>query len=214
MQMKNWSFYALLAFIILGSATTEVHSQSRFRAGLVAGVNASQINGDDSAGYNKLGFRAGLRAVTILGDKSELNFDILFSQRGSANELNPNGTNIRFVIHTNYVEVPVVFVFKDWEESDYYRIHVFGGLSYARLINSRVEEFPPIFDEQDNFANDNIAIRLGASYYLNKNWGFSLSWSRSFLPLYDSSRLANNGMPNFNKDLVDYFLSFETVYLF
>ena len=211
----NNRFLSTIAFtiiLLLGALSSQ--AQGRFRAGIVAGLNASQINGDDSAGYNKLGFRAGLRAVTILGDRSEINFDILFSQRGSSNELNPNGTSIRFVINTNYVEVPVVFVYKDWEEADYYRIHVSGGLSYARLIGSRVEEFPPIFDEQDNFNLNNLGVKLGASYFASRNLGFSVAWTRSLLALYDSSKFANNGMPNFNKDLVDYFLSFEAVYLF
>lgn len=212
--MTKWSIYAFSLTLIFLSTVGSTEAQSRFRAGVVGGFNASQINGDDSAGYNKLGFRAGLRAVALLGDRSELNFDILFSQRGSANELNPNGSNIRFVIQTNYVEVPVVFVFKDWEETDYYRIHVFGGLSYARLISSRVEEFPPIADEQDNFNLNNFGLRLGASYFASRNLGFSVAWTRSLVPLYDSGKFANNGTPNYSKDLVDYFLSFEAVYLF
>jgi len=50
---------------------------------MVAGINASQINGDAEAGYHKVGLNIGARGGAILGEKWEAALEILLSQQGS-----------------------------------------------------------------------------------------------------------------------------------
>jgi len=64
-------------------------AQPRFRAGVVAGLSASQIDGDISRGYNKLGFLGGLRVIARLKSRTEASMEILYPQGGCQNGMIP-----------------------------------------------------------------------------------------------------------------------------
>lgn len=205
-------------FVLLGFffAAASLSAQQRFGAGIVAGINVSQIQGDDSAGYNRLGVRAGFRGIARLTDRAEFGLDLLYSQRGSTTELFPNNNFLRFVIHLDYIEVPVWFSYKDWLHPDgYYRIQGFAGLSYGRLFNTRVEELVVIEDEQENFAKNDLSVTFGASYRTGKRFSIGANWTRSITPLYNNRRHLNNvGLPRYEYSLWGYFLSFQGVFEF
>ena len=205
--MRISIIFLMFGFFLI---STSANAQQRFRAGLIAGLTASQINGDVSAGYNKLGLRGGLRAITVLGEKTELSFDILFSQRGSL-EKDP----IRSTIHLNYVEVPVLYTYKDWldeEGGGYYRVSASAGLAYGRLINSSIENFGIIGDvisEQENFSENDVSVVFGVSYYTGPKFGFSVYYTRSLNPLYNNKK--HQGL---QYTLTGYFLAFQAAYIF
>lgn len=191
-------------------------AQQRFGAGIVVGINASQIQGDDSAGYNRLGVRAGLRGIVKLTDKTEFGLDLLYSMRGSTTELVPNNNSLRYVIHLDYIEVPVWISYKDWLAPDgYYRIQGFAGLSYGRLFNTRVQDVIILEDEQENFAKNDLSIALGVSYHLSRKFSLGVNYTRSVVPLYNNKKYLNNvGLPRYKNRLWGYFLSFQGVFEF
>ena len=57
--------------------------EQRFNAGLVVGLNASQIDGDQLAGFDKLGLTAWVRGIAKLGETIDMNIEFLYSERGS-----------------------------------------------------------------------------------------------------------------------------------
>ncbi len=96
----------ILFFTMLFALSFSAHAQrnQRFKAGILAGVTAAQIDGDASAGYNKVGLQAGLRGIVLLNQKQDASIEILFTQRGSRNEAK---TPPFFKTTLNYIEVPV-----------------------------------------------------------------------------------------------------------
>jgi hypothetical protein len=208
--------YRFFGMILMMLFSLTAMGQQRFGAGIIVGLNAAQVNGDDLAGYNKLGLRGGLRGITYLSDKTEINIDILFSQRGSASELVANNSLPRRLVNLNYIEVPVTFTFKDWQdERGFYKVHFQGGLAYSRLISSKVDFFAIIESEQDNFAANDLAITLAGGFYVNESFGLNVRWSRSIFPFYDNDKHLNSaGLPRYKFPLTGFFLSFEGVYLF
>lgn len=201
---------ALLLLFFLSHCSYSLLSQQRFKAGINLGVTAAQINGDDSANFNKLGLTAGLRAVTLLGPKSDLLIEILYSQRGSRTELLNNTGIPQRIINLHYIEVPVIYNIKDWyqEEEDYHKMHFFGGVSYGRLFssdfeNSPLEQAAPFFREND------FSWLVGASFHLNSHVGFYARYTRSINLLFKNT--ANN--PNANS-LLGFFLTFGGTYVF
>lgn len=206
--MKYLTTILICVFSLLGFQQNAT-AQQRFKAGLVVGLNASQIKGDDSAGYNKLGLVGGLRAVTVLKDKTDLILELLYSQRGSFD----NGQqffNGDLSIKLNYVEIPIMIAYKDWykEDDDYYKVQVTGGLTFSRLLNSAAEgsrhdaELP-------NFNNNDYGITIGADFFLNKHFALGGRWNRSINLLYNNSK-HDKSIPS----LVGYFLSFKGMYIF
>jgi hypothetical protein len=208
----KYFWIGILGFFLMNSIQLE--AQNTFGAAIVAGLNASQIQGDDSAGYNRLGVRAGLRGLIFLGEKSEVSLDLLYSHRGSTSGLFQNNSGIRRVIALDYVEVPIVFSYKDWLHDDgYYRVHFTGGLTYSRLFNTRVSDYQEVEEEQGNFNQNDFGIRLGASYFTTERFGISVFYNRSINRLYNNlDHLKSNGNPHLKFPLVGYFLSFEFSY--
>ncbi len=179
----------------------------RFKAGAVFGINAAQIDGDDAVGYNKLGFETGLRAVTVLGEKSEISIEMLLSQRGSQGSIGGGNSSILTNVRLNYISIPVVFNLADWLSDDeyYYRINFSAGLSYGRLIGYKLSEDLILLDGLIN--ENDVSWLAGATYYANKNLGFTIRYNRFINLLYKTNTINA-------KSLRSYYLNFHTVYMF
>lgn len=193
-------------------------AQPRFRAGPVLGLTASQIDGDLSAGYNKLGFQSGLRVIARLKGRTEASMEILYSQRGCQNELIPSEFDPNpFALTLSYIEVPIQWHFKDWliEYDDasynYYRVSFNGGLSYARLFGSKVDDDFNWLNgvAPDYLEKNDLSLVIGASFYANRHLGFTARWNRSLVLLYDS-RTSPRGGKSWNQHC----LYFQAFYLF
>ncbi len=203
--MKNLITTAALFLFSLVLFQEKLDAQQRFKAGLIFGLNAAQLNGDESAGYNKLGLHGGLRGVTVLNDKMDLIVEMLYSQRGSF---------AKFVLgdqkfDLKYVEIPLMVSYKDWyqEDEDYFKVQAVGGFTYSRLlkataIGSKHE------GEEGNFSNNDYGFTIGADFFIRKHLALGARWNRSFNLLYNHKKHE----PSINS-LIGYFLSFRVMYL-
>ncbi len=189
--------YFLFFCIILTAGTVEAQ---RFNAGLVFGLNAAQLNGDFSAGFNRFGIHGGLRATTYFTDKFEMALEMLYSQRGS---------RYGFIsrIRTNYVEIPVMACYKDWyhEQDDYYKMDFSAGLTYGYLISTKLEATA----YQEVFLNKHdVGFLAGATFNFNKHWGIGVRYTRSITYLFNPEKQPLN-----ENALLGYFLSFRVRYM-
>jgi len=214
--LSHFSYLFSICLLLLLYKPQSVSAQ-RFNAGFVLGVNASQIDGDRAAGYNKLGISAGVRATTYLTDKANLSFDILYSQRGSQSEFNLGANFIPFKIKVNYIEVPILFNYKDWlvEEDDdvsYYKITISGGLAYSRLFQTEIDDGAPtssLVPLQDFFRKNDVSLVIGAAFNITEHIGVMVRWTRSVTPIYKAGDSVINA-PSF----VGKFLTFHSFYMF
>lgn len=206
--------YTLTILLICTLSSVESNAQqSRFKAGAIFGMNASQLDGDQFAGYHKIGFVAGLRGVVILTNRIETSFELLYSQRGSRSSLTKDNNINPFNIGTNFIEVPVIFNYKDWldEEGEYYKLHFHAGLSFGRLISTKIEEgsFVPVNFTSDDFNKTDFSYLVGATFYTGKHLAFTFRWSRSFGKLYKNDA-TNTAIPSLENHLI----SIRTLYMF
>ncbi|MFK7982482.1 MAG: porin family protein [Saprospiraceae bacterium] len=200
----------LLLIFVFFIQTNNFAQQQRFKAGLNIGLTAAQINGDESAEFNKLGLTAGVRASTFLNEKSDILIEILFSQRGSRTKV-INGTTVpQKIIQLNYMEVPIIYTIKDWYQADedYYKMHFQAGLSYGRLFSSKfkntaLEVTAPFLREND------FSWLAGITFHTNEHVGFYARYTRSINLLFRNED--NN--PNANS-LLSFFLTFGGTYTF
>jgi len=200
MKVKNILTLFIVCFTITVNAQT-------FKAGAIVGLNASQIRGDASAGFNKLGVVGGLRGVVILKDKMEASLELLYSQRGSFQQTTINNSD-EIRINTDYIEIPVIFNYLDWQGEDYFRLHFHAGLSYGRLINATIqnEKIDPILED---FSENDFSWLAGFTYYVNKHVGLTARYTRSINFLFDRSKSSINS-PSY----LGFFLTFQAVYMF
>jgi hypothetical protein len=201
----------ILTGIVLFILSANICAQPGFNAGVIAGLNTAQINGDGHAGYDKFGFVAGLQTSIFISPKSELGLEFLYSQRGSQSKV-IKGTAIPVErINLDYIEIPLVFKYNDWyfEELDYYKVRVEGGLSYGNLFRVKTSNTSAAFNDGDGFNKHDLSFLFGFAYQFNKHLAINFRYTRSITRLY-TLELPGANYPY----LIGYFLSFRTEYLF
>ena len=155
--------YLLSAILTLTSIT--LHAQDtgperRFEAGVVAGMNLSQIDGDDLTGFNKIGVNVGARVDAILTERWRLSLEMLFAQQGASRHKLDNPASAFDKIRLNLVEAPVMVHFQDW------KIQASAGVSYARVINAEVIDYTGEDATESYPLQDNLfSIILGGTFF-------------------------------------------------
>ena len=168
--------YLLSAILTLTSIT--LHAQDtgperRFEAGVVAGMNLSQIDGDDLTGFNKIGVNVGARVDAILTERWRLSLEMLFAQQGASRHKLDNPASAFDKIRLNLVEAPVMVHFQDW------KIQASAGVSYARVINAEIIDYTgEDATESYPLQEDLFSIILGGTFFFQENLGINIQWSR------------------------------------
>ncbi len=110
-----------------------VESERTFYGGLVAGANFTQLDGDNYAGYHKVGMNVGGIVYTKFDQHLAASIEILYAQKGARGhkEQNVTGAYIQsYNVRLNYAEVPLQICYFDRRKS-----HFGAGLSIARLVS-------------------------------------------------------------------------------
>ncbi|MCB0586615.1 MAG: outer membrane beta-barrel protein [Phaeodactylibacter sp.] len=168
----------LLLFIILLFLSFSVNAQNmgperRFEAGIVAGFNLSQVNGDLLYGFNKIGLNVGGRVDAVLTERWRLSLEMLFTQQGASRNKLDNPASAFDKIRLNFVEAPVMIHFQDW------KIQASAGLSYGRLINYEViSSTGEDATEQTPLRNDLFSVVLGGTFFFDEHVGLNILWSK------------------------------------
>lgn len=195
--------------------------EQRFGAGLIAGVTASQIDGDESAGYNKLGLQAGARGIVRLGKKTDGSVEILYSQRGAKSRFVKDRYDPSvFAIRLNYIEIPVQWHYKDWlvegedGEPDWYKASFNIGLMYARYMGlgkSNGELSGLDIVALDYLKKNDVSFVVGANLMTSPHFGFTFRYFRSLFSMYDPR---DYDPAPYQNSLISHGLQFQMFYLF
>ncbi len=220
--MSKVSFRSLFLIFLFGglfAAKPLFGQQPRFGAGLVLGVTAAQINGDLSAGYNKLGLQTGLRGIVRLKERTEGSVEILFAQRGAQSTLvkdrfDPFG----FSLTLNYIEVPVQWHYKDWfvedDKDGFWRVSFNAGLSFARFLGYRTrDDQSAVYTVVPDYLKKNdLSFLIGANFFATRHWGFTARYVRSIGYMYDYRDWGATAP--YDRNWNGHCLYFQGVYLF
>jgi len=205
----------LLVGILMALIPASLKSQ-RFAAALVGGMNACQIDGDDLAGFDKIGLTGGIRTIMLFDSRFRVNMEFLYSERGSQPDVFNPEYDPDIHINLKYAELPLYVTYGDWwqEEGKYYKVDFQAGFSYGRLISAStfdyynspdmsVDLLVPYFNEND------ISWLLGFDYRLSQHWGLTARYTRGITPLLSPNQ---NNLDT--QRLLSYFLTFRFEYYF
>lgn len=183
----------LLSFLPLAA-----HSQSIFQTddnrvffgGLIAGVNASQVDGDALSGYHKIGFHGGAQVVTRFTPMFGIGLELLYAQKGSlfkgfSEDAYANTYLQEYRLHLNYVSVPLLL--HVWLPQ---KVSVHGGVSYDRLVSSKEELSTPqsyqvLNPETFPLEKNNFSLLGGAGYEFYPGWQIQLRYEYSLTSIRD-----------------------------
>ncbi|MFA6151390.1 MAG: outer membrane beta-barrel protein [Chitinophagaceae bacterium] len=164
-----------------------VEAPKTFTGGLVGGVNFCQVDGDNYAGYYKIGVNAGAVLYYRISDAFSLSMELLYTQKGSRSNFRKNSSsNIYTVvnqkINLSYAEIPVILNLYDKHKS-----HVGAGFSYAQLISGdeTIETVPTNTYDQSLYPFRKVDINFIAqgNLHLIKGLYANLRFQYSLLPM-------------------------------
>ena len=208
----------LLFFILLFLVSTSSFAQ-RFKAGAIAGVTLSQMDGDQHTGFDKFGIQAGLKGIAIITERIHVNTELLFSQKGSFFPSRLGVEKKDYTIGLNYMEVPIlVDVLVKQIDKDHYRHHLSGGISYSRLFNANFEEpsnSPISFKRfEEEFNKNELSLVLGYGNYITRNIGLDFRYTYAFSQVFEREGQIESSDTNQTEFLRNYHMSLRLFYVF
>ena len=158
-----------------------------FYAGFVLGSNFTQIDGDNFAGYHKVGLNVGGIGYAQLRKHLALSYEILYSQKGSKSDITRYATDSNIVItkydiKLNYAEIPIMINYFDSRKS-----HFGIGLSYSQLVSSSesLTTIPATNIDLTKypFKKQNLDFLVGAQLHLYKGFFLNFRFQYSITPV-------------------------------
>ncbi len=165
--------------------------ERRFRGFPIIGMNASQVDGDNLAGFHKPGLQAGAGVFVMLDQKSRLSLsmEILFNQKGSRTR--PGYFPIDKLV-LNYIDLPVQFSYHDKD-----RMIFSGGFSFGNLFG--VKRILDGIEQQNSdtlFEPREFGYLVTATFLVQKKIGIGLRYSGSLVSFGDSNNPQVGGLTN------------------
>jgi len=175
--------------IFLLSSSYFVKAQN-FNAVLIAGMNASQINGDSLIGFNKVGLVIGAGIENKFSEKSGLRLEFLYAQKGSSSII--DSTNLAvdpFKLRLNYVEVPLMFYYKATK-----KLNVEVGAALGLLLNAKFSNGLDFVDQTETFFRTDYNVGGGIGYKISDRLSANLRSTVSMINI--TKRASGTGFYN------------------
>lgn len=218
---------ALLLFFTEG----DIFAQGHFKATALAGINFSQIDGDQQEGYRKPGVSLGLCGSIYIRPDIEIGTELLYNAKGAIpnSGIPANGLGFddkyfsRFSLNYSEISLFGSFHFKPNFVKKYYARSLQFGLSYGRLLKSStsiIKYNTPVTSLETTIENqynpNDFSYIIGFSQLVTPRIGISIRHTRSINYLYKNptSGGANGQITSGFKHLQPFFLSFHLFYNF
>ncbi|MEN0006376.1 MAG: porin family protein [Bacteroidota bacterium] len=228
--------YLLLTLFLITFITDDAFGQKRkrrkrvkqrFRAGVLAGVNISQIDGDLYSGFSKFNFQAGVYGTARFTYQTELVIELLYLGKGSRFgdfRTSRGAQQTNNSISLNYVEVPFLIRHKFNDEPKGYFIE--AGISFARLINFSIDQQGTnsrgiyFEDFSDDFNRNEFSVIGGLGFQFSEHFGMKIRASYGLNRFFDRSDTFEARPVNFGKQeatvlyLRNYRIGLSGIYFF
>ena len=176
---------SLMMIFILLLLSTLTKAQD-YEADLLLGVNFSQIDGDQFAGYNKLGLNIGFAISRKIAEPWEASFEVRYSQKGSRKVLDPDIPQPSLVINYHYAEVPLLARYNFTENIQFQA----GPSIGVTVFNERNDN--GFVKKEEALLGYEVAFHLGGSYHLGEHWSADLRHSYSLFSVRDYPIIFNS----------------------
>jgi hypothetical protein len=157
----------------------------RFDAGLIAGFNASQVEGDTFKGYHQAGILAGLFVQTDVAPAILAGIEIKYSQKGSRRKFDPKQPDVdKYGMRLGYIDLPLFMGFRTNDNS-----MIIGGIAPGVLIHSKETNSDGEIPEQDRqeFNRFDLQPFVGFQFDFLERASVDLRFALSVIPCSDKS---------------------------
>jgi hypothetical protein len=174
--------FLLSAFCFLPSASAQ-----RIIGGVAAGLNFTQVDGDQVVGYYKVGFNGGPYGKLMLDRKQRFSatMELLYTQKGASKKypppyevkmafgdtawIDPQYTEFNkkyfYNLRTDYLEIPIVFHYDEPRS----KVSIGVGVAWSRLVF--VREYAHDYRLPDSvWASRRLTTSVSSGRYYKNNW--------------------------------------------
>lgn len=181
LHIRSVKSLSILVLICMAHSNSTAQ-KSRFSAGLIAGLNFSELEGNGITDY--FGLNAGIIGTAKLSKHSQLGMEILFSQNGEY-ILPAYYPPLQYgQVWLNHLEIPlhIDVLIGVFEKENFYDWHLNLGLAYTRLLGYQVTTIGKnnVSDEIIYHNKEAVLLQAGTTYFFTKNIGLNL---KSSLPI-------------------------------
>jgi len=175
--------FFIVPIILLFSSHLFSQEKGTFRGYVSSGFTINQISGDSVGGFNYWGYTGGFGTYFMLSNMFSVNMELNYSMRGSSGEVFDefNQFVVHRTIHTNYIEVPVIFSYHD------HKIARFGaGVVVSNLISTtQWYNLVQVKNERttDYYKPIDIGFIASASFDIKQHFGFNMRMMHSIVPV-------------------------------
>jgi len=148
----------------------------RFKGGIVLGMNVSQIDGDNFAGYNKAGLVGGAFVFTDFNEKWSALMEIRYAAKGSAAPKYYSYTK-KFLLQ--YIEIPLLAQYEPVN-----KLKLQFGVSFGYLFNASQNDGYGYEKFEEIPSRVEIAACVGITYSLTAHLDVNARFSYSMLPVF------------------------------
>lgn len=160
MHFKSKFFASLfLGFVLISATSVAIAQDNSLRVGIKGGLNVTNLYVDEVDDENpRYGFHLGVYTQLFESDVFAIQPEILYSTKGTRIEDDSDLFDATMDFNLNYIDIPVLAVFKLGEAAE---IHV--GPYFGYLLNANID-VDGDFDGDDDIDRDNF-----------KSWDYGLS---------------------------------------
>lgn len=172
----------LISFLVF---TANVIFAQRFDAGLIAGFNGTQVEGDELRGYHKVGALGGIYVQTDIAPAIVAGMEIKYSQKGARKKYDPKKPDVdKYVMRLGYIDIPLFMGFRANERS-----MIIGGIAPGILIHSKELNSDGEIPEQDRqtFNTFDLQPFVGFQFDFLERVSLDLRLAISVIPCSDQS---------------------------
>ena len=166
------AFFILLANVVFAQ---------RFDAGILVGLNGSQVNGDTYRGYYKPGILAGAFVQTDIAPALFAGMEIKYSQKGARNKINQKDPDpTKYIMRLDYIDVPFFVGFRTNDKGT-----ILGGISAGYLMHAAEYDEYGLFPPEDTHAFNSLDLQpfLGFQFDMLDDLKIDLRFAYSVLPI-------------------------------
>jgi hypothetical protein len=158
----------------------------KFEGGLIAGILASQIDGDFLGGYNKAGVTFGGWVGYPITDDMTMHGELRYIQKGKAKLPVPEEGITSETTRLSYLQMPVLLQYNlqtQW--------FLEGGFGFGYLFHYSFLEGGTKLNEvnypiqADEFFYGELCFLLGVGYHINDKLAVNLRFTNDILPIAD-----------------------------
>lgn len=156
-----------------------------FKAGIIAGVVPSQVDGDDMSGFNKIGFTGGAYASKSLNNNWFLQSEITYTMKGSRVASSKNTDFSKRELTTNYIDLGLYCGYYIMDN-----LYLKLGLIPSVLIYHKEQTPGGISVDESSVAGFrpfNLLASAGIGYFLTKHFLVGLTYNYSVFSLRKGS---------------------------